>query len=52
MTGTCLEVTMPVEAQIKEHAVITESQCDLMVNMHERLICKDSVKSKCFDEED
>lgn len=31
---------------------LQKSQCDLPVNMHERLICKDSVKSKCFDEED
>lgn len=28
------------------------SLSDLPVNMHEKLICKNSVKSKCFDEED
>lgn len=31
---------MPAEAQIKEPAVTTESQCDLPVNMHEGLICR------------
>jgi hypothetical protein len=52
MTGTCLEENLPADAQNKKPAVTTESQCDLPVNMHEKLICKNSVKSKCFDEED
>lgn len=36
----------------KGAAAIPESLSDLPANMHEKLICKDSVKSKCFDEED
>lgn len=52
MTRTCLEGSMPVETPNKKPAVTTESQRDLPVNMYEKLICKNSVKSKCFDEED
>lgn len=32
-------------------AATAESLNDLLVNMHENLMCKDFVKSKCFDEE-
>lgn len=36
----------------KGAAAFPQSLSDLPGNMHEKLICKDSVKSKCFDEED
>lgn len=45
-------VGLSCNSSVAETVAIPESLSDLLVNMHEKLMCKDSVESKCFDEED
>lgn len=51
MTGSLAAGLLCSSSVGRRVAAIAESLSDLLVNMHENLMCKDSVKSKCFDEE-
>lgn len=50
--GSCVQGVCPAGTHWQRGYGILESLCNLPVNMHEKVIGKNSVKSKCFDADD